>query len=102
MKRKNQYDPVREMHEMLESGDITLELTFMFFGVEREAVRVLKHRLSDGELELYEMFGPVRRYLDAWELDELVRNMNKSQKHADKLKQVFVSVTRKGLKRGKR
>ncbi len=102
MKRKNQYDPVRELHELLESDDITLEFTFMLFGAEREAVRVLKHRLSDGELELYEMLGPVRRYLDSWELDELVRNMNKSQAHFDKIKEVFVSATKKGRKSGRR
>ena len=98
---KNKYDPVREMYDAMESQDIALDYVFMLYGAEREAVRVLKHGMSDGKLALYEMLGPVKRYLDAWELDEVVRNIKKNKAGADKIKDVFVSITKKGLRREK-
>jgi hypothetical protein len=97
--KKRRYDPVHEMYDALSAGDITLEYVFMLFGTEREAMRVLKHGFSDGYIECYEMLGHVKRYLDVWELDELARNKDRSDAAKNKLKIVFIAVTRKGGKR---
>lgn len=102
MKRIHNYDPVREMYDLLSADDITLEYAFMLFGTEREALRVMKHGISDGKMELYEMIGPVKRYLDVWEMDELARDMASSEKARNKIKEVFVSLTRKGRRKGER
>jgi hypothetical protein len=95
MKRKHNYDPVREMYDALGSEDITLEYLFMLYGTEREALRILKHGFSDGFLEAYEYIGTYQRYLDVWELEEVTRNMA-TEKGKKKLKEIFVSVTKKG------
>lgn len=100
MKRIHKYDPVRELYDALEADDITLEYTFMLFGTEREALRVLKHGISDGRIELYENIGPVKRYMDVWEMDELARDMKTSAKAQQKIKEVFVALTRKGKRQG--
>jgi hypothetical protein len=99
MKKKFNYDPARELFDSLMANDLSLEYVFNLFGSEREAVRIMKHRLSDGEIELYEFLGPVKRFIDAWELDELTRNMTRSKKGADKLKEVFAALTKKGKER---
>lgn len=100
MKRIHKYDPVRELYDALAADDITLEYTFMLFGTEREALRVLKHGISDGRIELYENIGPVKRYMDVWEMDELARDMKTSAKAQQKIKEVFVALTRKGKRQG--
>lgn len=98
MVKKNNYDPVKTMYDALGSDDITLEYAFMLYGSVREAIRVMKHGFSDGYLEMYEYLGPVQRYLDAWELDELARNLG-TEKGDQKIKEVFLSATKKGKKK---
>lgn len=101
MKRKSNYDPVREMYDGLGSGDLSLEYVFMLYGSEREALRIMKHGFSDGYLEAYELLGPVKRFLDVWEVEEVTRNM-KTEKGKKMIKEVFVSVTKKGREKEKR
>ena len=99
MKKKHNYDPVAHLYDALGSDDTTLEYALMLFGNEREALRIIKHGMSDGVLEAYETIGPVKRYIDVWEIDELVREMNKSEKAKNKLKTAFIALTRKGKRK---
>ena len=101
MKKRSTYDPVAHLYDALGSDDITLEYALMLFGSEREALRIMKHGMSDGVLEVYELTGPVKRYMDVWEVDELVRNTKTSEKIKNKLKTALIALTRKGKRKEK-
>lgn len=86
------------MYDALSSDDLSLEYVIMLYGTEREALRILKHGFSDGHIEAYENLGPVKRFLDVWEVEEVIRGMG-TEKGKRKIKEIFISVTKKGLER---
>lgn len=96
MAKKSDYDPVKELYSALEAEDITLDFALVLFGTWRELVRILRHGLSDGFLEVYETYGAARRYIDGWEVEELVKKADKADPAAKRKDKVFIAVTNKG------